>query len=295
MKRCSRRRRSGKSAMGRSRRGWSRANPRTTPGSVGGRGGRDGREAERPSFPGSRTTRKYCRRTRKGRSHPRKPAESLGRDGLTSSPPPMADGRGGMTSGHRGRQPVPEATNARVYRVRSGVHARRRAANIARVADALLFVLARVFAKRRSRTALSSTRPRFDLKSEASGAKLSFSANEKQFSEKISQSISRAPFYGRSYVHINRRRGSLTPRAVLCVEGRARACPFGYSHLLARGPRNKRHSTPSVDTTPPPLTLRPTVSLHSALYQLPPFSRSMAKNDSGACALSSAPASVPMV
>ena len=41
-----------KSAMGRSRRGWSRANPRTTPGSVGGRGGRDGREAERPSFPG---------------------------------------------------------------------------------------------------------------------------------------------------------------------------------------------------------------------------------------------------
>ena len=104
----------------------------------------------------------------------------------------MADGRGGMTSGHRGRQPVPEATNARVYRVRSGVHARRRAANIARV-----------FAKRRSRTALSSTRPRCDLKSEASGATLSFSANEKQFSEKISQSISRAPVYGRSYVHIN--------------------------------------------------------------------------------------------
>lgn len=115
----------------------------------------------------------------------------------------MADRRGGMTSGHRGRQPVPEATSARVYRVRSGVHARRRAANIARVADALLFVLARVFAKRRSRTALSSTRPRCDLKSEASGAKLSLSANEKQFSEKISQSISRAPVYGRSYVHIN--------------------------------------------------------------------------------------------
>lgn len=93
---------------------------------------------------------------------------------------------------------------------------------------------------------------------------------------------------------------SMTPRLSHAARGalrrgtRARVSPFGYRHLLARGPRNKRLPTPSVDTTPPPLTLRPTGSLRSALYQLPPFSRSMAKKDSGACALSSAPASVPM-
>ena len=156
--------------------------PRTTPGSVGGRGGRDGREAERPSFPGSRTTRKYCRRTRKGRVI----REEAGGVTRTRRAHVIAPTDGGRQERHGrvGTEDVNRCQKLRVYRVRSGVHARRSAANIARVADALLFVLARVFARRRSRTALSSTRPRCDLKSEASGAKLSKSANEKQFSEK---------------------------------------------------------------------------------------------------------------